>query len=513
VQGKTEFVPQLVGGMYRVQVKAAPGTLISETDRIMSQGTEILRKKVPDLKTVFMTIGEMQDQGRSTAQGAESGQNQGMIMVVLFKQAERRLHKLAKKSTDSEIMALWDNFAAERPNVEVTCMPAGNMKFTSEKTLIVKVFGDDFAQLKKISNDLAKEIKKIDGTRDVSTSMEAGVPEYSYSFNRDKLGLYYLPAGLALTEARTAMGGNLATLYRESGKEYDITVRLKESQRVDFKDVADIPLMSPLGFQIPLRDVATFKFDEGPISIKREGSKRIVTVEANKMEKASLGKVQQQIQAVVDKYPLPEGYLIDFGGEAKDQQEAFSDLGFMFIASIILVYLILASLYESMIHPLTILTAVPLSFTGAIGALYLTDTNFGVTAFIGLIMLVGIVANNSIVLIDFVLHYHRELNMERRSAILEAGKTRLRPILMTALTALFGVVPIALGRAEGMELQQPLGIVMVGGLISSTALTLIITPVIYLLFDDFSQDLQKFFGRKKVHAPEITPSMSTGPQV
>jgi hydrophobic/amphiphilic exporter-1 (mainly G- bacteria), HAE1 family len=511
-QGKTEFVPQLVGGMYRGQVKLAPGTLMDETNKIISQSTEMIRKNVPDVKTMFMTVGEMQDQGRSAAQGAESGQNQGMLMVVLYKQADRRLHNL-KKSTDTELIALWDEFAAERPNVQISFSPAGNLKFTNEKVLIMKIFGDDFGQLKKISDDLAKEVKKVEGTRDVSTSMEAGVPQYTYHFNRDKLGLYYIPAGLALTEARTALGGDLSTLFREAGKEYDITVRLKKDQRADFKDVADTPLMSPLGFHVPLRDVATFDFDEGPVTIKRENSKRMVTVEANKTEKASLGKIQQQVQAIVDAYPLPEGYLIDFGGEAKDQKEAFSDLGMMFIASIVLVYLILASLYESLIHPLTILTAVPLSFTGAIGALYLTDTNFGVTAFIGLIMLVGIVANNSIVLIDFVLHYHRELNMERRSAILEAGKTRLRPILMTALTAMFGVVPIALGRAEGMELQQPLGIVMVGGLISSTMLTLLITPVIYMLFDDLSQDLQKFFGRKKLPAgPTPATLPGAGPQ-
>jgi HAE1 family hydrophobic/amphiphilic exporter-1 len=286
------------------------------------------------------------------------------------------------------------------------------------------------------------------------------------------------------------VGGQLANIYREGGKEYDITVRLQEKQRLSLNEVGDIKLDSPLGFKVPLRDVVTFQRGEGPLEIKRENSKRLVTVEANKTERP-LGQIVTDIQASLREVDsiIPDGYSYEFGGETEDLRDAFIDLGLMFIAALILVYLILAALYESLIHPITIMIAVPLAFTGAVLLLYVTDTSFGVTAFIGMIMLVGIVATNSIVLIDFILEYHRQ-GMDTHRAIVEAGRTRLRPILMTAMTTLFGVVPIALGRAEGMELQQPLGIVIVGGLISSTFLTLLIIPVFYMIFDGMAEDLK-----------------------
>ena len=495
VQGKYEFVPRLVGNMYRATVELAPGTLMEETAEVMNEVSDRMIENTPDLRSLFMVVGESGDPGRAAFTGGEQGMNQGEMNIRTYKQAERD-YLGVRPSTDEELRAIWDDFALDNPNVEISFMQAGSLDFSSEKPIQVKIFGDDFGILRKISDDIADLVEEVEGVRDVTTSMEEGVPEYNYTFRKEKLGRYLMPSGMVLSEVRTALGGQLASLYREAGKEYDITVQLIEHQRDSFEDIGNVKVMAPMGFPVYLRDIAEFEFDEGPLMIKRENSKRLVSVGANKTENSSLGEISQKINEVIDGYPVPEGYLVEFGGEIEDLGDAFTDLALMFVASLILVYLILASLYESLIHPITIMIAIPLAFTGAVAALYLTGTAFGVTAFIGMIMLVGIVATNSIVLMDFILEFHREKGMERREAIIEAGRTRLRPILMTAMTTMFGVLPIALGRAEGMELQQPLGIVMVGGLVTSTILTLIIIPVMYQIFDDFIIDMKDLLGGK-----------------
>lgn len=488
VQTPVEFMPRLVGGIFEADVSMPKGTLLEETDKVM---TRIMRRmmKLDDYHHYFMIIGASGDPMRDAFMGGAQGPDRSQMMIMMLKKAEGR------HTTDEELREIWDDFASSNPSIEVNFRQAGSLDFTSEKPIQVKLFGDDFGVLRNISDLIAERIKEVDGVKDVTTTLQEGVPEYVFRFDREKLAAYGMPSALALMEAKAAVEGERAHLFREAGKEYDITVRLKEPQRDEFRDVGDIPLFSPLGFHFPLREVARFEFTEGPSKIERENSKRIAKVEANKTDRP-LGDIVTDIKEAIKDVALPEGYIYEFGGEEEDRDEAFKDLALMFLAAILLVYMVLASLYESLIHPITIMVAVPLAFTGAIAGLYFTGVSFGVTAFIGMIMLVGIVATNSIVLMDFIIEYHRQ-GMERRTAIIEAGKARLRPILMTALTTLFGVLPIALGRAEGMELQQPMGIVVVGGLVSSTLLTLVVIPVFYQIFDDFSVDMKNLLRRKK----------------
>jgi HAE1 family hydrophobic/amphiphilic exporter-1 len=495
VQGKFQFVPNMVGGLYQADIKLPVGTVLDETDHLTSKIMREMMKYKGDYERMFMVIGESGDERRAAFVGGEQGMNHAMIMLKTKKFSQGR------KITDPELFALWDRFALENPNAEFSFQSAGSIKMTTDKPIVIKVFGDDLGALKTISDQIAAKIVKIPGLRDVSTSLAQGMPEFLFRFDSDKLGAYGSLSGLAINEANIAIGGQTANLFREAGKEYDITVQLKEDERDTFDKIKNIPLSSPMGFYFPLRDVANFEYSEGPEKIERENSKRLVKVQANYAER-SMGELVADIRDAIKDVPVPEGYLIEFGGEYQDAMEAFSDLGFMFIASILLVYMILAALYESLIHPITMMVAVPLAFTGAIAGLFLAGVSFGVTAFIGIIMLVGIVATNSIVLLDFILEYHRQ-GMERREAIIKAGMTRLRPVLMTALTTLFGVLPIALGRAEGMELQQPLGIVVVGGLITSTLLTLVVIPVFYELFDDFAIDMKNLFRRRKTAPPPL----------
>jgi HAE1 family hydrophobic/amphiphilic exporter-1 len=492
-----EYMPKMVGGFYQTMFKLPPGSRLEESltliERVQKDMTTL-----HDYKRLFMIVGETGDPMRAAFRGGEMGTNEGEIMLMMKKEADGRT------TSDQTLREMWDEIANDFPNAEVNFKPVASFEMETGKPIQIKVFGDDFGTLREITDKIAEAVKPVQGLKDVTTTLETGVPEYVFHFDRDKLSAYSLSAGglfgpmmpgSAIPDVNTAVGGQLAGLYREAGKEHDITIRLKQEHRKTFEDIGEVPITSQAGIIVPLRDVADFEFDEGPTQIERENSKRIAKVEAN-MTDRPIGEIVPDILELIKTVPLPEGYTVEFGGEYEDMMEAFTDLLIMFVAAILLVYMILASLYESIIHPITIMVAVPLAFTGAVAGLFITGVSFGVTAFIGMIMLVGIVATNSIVLMDFIIEYHRS-GMDRREAIIEAGRTRLRPILMTALTTLFGVLPIALGRAEGMELQQPLGIVVVGGLITSTALTLIVIPVFYQLFDDFSEDMKNLFRRKK----------------
>jgi len=489
-----EFMAESIGYMYESSVKLPAGTVVEETDKLMQK----VRKKLdvfPDIQRLFMMAGrsgEAMDEAMGAMQGQISGTHTGQMMILMKKKAEGRV------TPEAELRRVFDELERENPGAEIAFNPAGGMQsFGSEssKPIVIKLYGDDLEQLKTLSDRLADKVRQVEGVRDVTTTLEQGSPEVQYSFDRFRLGSHGMVVGMAAMAVQAQVYGTIASFYREGGDEYNIRVRLQEDQRDTFTDIKELALASPLGFSLPLRDSAKFEYTSGPMYIRRENSKRVVLIEANKTDRP-LSDTTRDIKKVIAGLSLPEGYQVKIGGEYEDMVESFKDLGILFVLAILLIYMVLASLYESLIHPLTIMVAIPFAFTGAAAGLYITNTGFSVTAFLGLIMLVGIVATNSIVLIDFIITYH-EKGMERTQAIIEAGKARLRPILMTAFTTMLGVLPIAIGRGEGMEMQQPLGIVVVGGLFTSTLLTLIIIPVVYELFDDLTIDMKKIFRRKK----------------
>ena len=495
----TEFIPRFIGGIYEVKMDLPVGSNLDQTRKLVDRAEQKM-SRFKDVERIFMILGKSGDPKREAFFGGEQGTHQSTMMIKFPKKIEGRV------TTDPELRAAWDELIRETPGAKISFREAGSMQFQATKPIAIKIFGDDFQMLGKISDQIAGAIKGIEGVKDVTTTLEEGTPELRYELDRTRLSNYGMVAGQAAMALQAAVDGQVASLYREFGEEHDIRVRLKEADRNSLVEISDVPLASPLGFTVPLRDVSRPRLGQGPAQIKRENSKRVVSVEANKTDRP-LGSIIADIEKALVGIVIPEGYFVDFGGERKDQMEAFQDLAIMFALGVLLVYMVLASLYESLIHPFTIMVPAALfSFTGAVIGLYLTHTGFGVTAFIGLIMLIGIVATNSIIFVDFLLEFHRQ-GMERRQAIIEAGRTRLRPILMTALTTLFGVLPIALGRAEGMEMQQPLGIVVVGGLCSSTILTLIIIPSVYEVMDDLALDLKNLFRRKK---PELSPEPSPG---
>ncbi|MEW6686668.1 MAG: efflux RND transporter permease subunit [Candidatus Edwardsbacteria bacterium] len=477
-----EFLPQMTSGMYQIQVELPMGSSLNATEKLVGR-IENRAMQFPDLDKVTSIVGTSKMQERHAAMsGTMQGSNTAQVMLRMLKGSKR-------VTPEREIYSAIKRIAQENPEAKVSLVQSGSMLFGTSRAIEVKIYGTDLETLRKLSENIKTEMQRISGLRDVASSMEKGSPELAMHFDRQRVANYGLTVGQVAQSVGTAVEGQVASLYHEAGEEIDIRVRLKEDDRKTLEDIKDVPIASPLGFIQPLRDIAEVKHREGPGIIRRENAKRLATVSAD-LSGRSLSKVSNDIARMLAKIKLPEGYFTEFGGQQKDMAETFLSLLLVLSLAILLVYMILASLYESLIHPLTIMFSVPFAFTGAIIALFIAGIPLGVTAFIGLIMLVGIVSTNAIVLIDFVLK-SRQRGLARREAIVEAGKIRLRPILMTALATLFAMLPVALGKAEGMELQIPLGIAVVGGLFTSTLLTLIVIPCVYEIFDEIGVRITK----------------------
>jgi len=486
----TQFMAEADVGAYQITMKLPTGTPYKETEKVVKSIEDQIIKTFPDLKASVEIIGESSDPRRAVMSGGKAmGTNDARLIFLFKKKSEGGFNRFP------QVRAFWDEIEKQLPSAQIAFANMGmeSAMGGERKPVEIKIFGEDLQVLRKIAEELADRLKNIEGIRDVTTSMEEKAPREEFFFDRTLLSSYGLVTAQAEMTMNTALDGQIASRYREAGDEYDIRVRFREQDRDDLKDIENIPLSSPFGFQLPARAVGKFRSSLTPVFIERENSKRMVTVEASKTERP-LSEIIKDVNQVLESYPFPEQYFYEFGGDWEDKQEAFADLGIMLILSVFLVYMVLASLYESLVHPFTIMSAIPFAFTGALIALWITNTPLDTSAYIGMIMLVGIVATNSIVLIDFVLEYHRQ-GMPRREAVIEAGRVRLRPILMTALTTMLGVFPIALALEEGMEMQQPLGIAVFGGLFSSTILTLLIVPAIYTIIDDIAEDLKMLVRR------------------
>ncbi|NMB41410.1 MAG: efflux RND transporter permease subunit, partial [Firmicutes bacterium] len=287
------------------------------------------------------------------------------------------------------------------------------------------------------------------------------------------------------TAARTAVEGQVATRYRTGSEEIDVRVRLSEAGGTELSKVENMLVASPLGLMVPLGEIAEIREVQAPSTIRRSDQVRMVSVSAQ-LAGRSLGEVMQEVQDTITKnIALPTGYIVDYGGQFELMSESFIDLFKALLMAIVLVYMVLAAQFESLLHPFVIMFSLPVAIIGVIVALAVTGNTLNVVSFIGIIMLAGIVVNNAIVMVDYI-NQLRQRGLKRDEAILTAGPIRLRPILMTALTTILAMVPLAVGIGEGAELQSSLAVAVIGGLATSTFLTLYFVPVVYSLFDDLS---------------------------
>jgi HAE1 family hydrophobic/amphiphilic exporter-1 len=365
----------------------------------------------------------------------------------------------------------------------------------SERPVTVNLFGGSLDVLKQLSDNLARFLNDTDGIVEVDKSLRLGKPELKIEVDREKASLMGITAGQVANTVDASFLGRKVSKYREAGDEYDIRVRFSEKDRETFQDVEDITISSPMGFQVNLTDIASVRVGKGPVEIKRENQERIAAVSGNYIpDKVDLKTVRDKIIAYYNDNPPPEGYYYRFGGSIEDMGEMATTMLWVMLLIVLLVYMVMAAQFESLTQPLAIMVAVPLAFVGVAFALLVTGQSLSVMSYIGIMMLIGIVVNNGIVYIDYINQLRRS-GMEKRAAIVEAGRTRLRPILMTTLTTCFAIIPMAVSRGEGSELFSPIAITIFGGLLTSTFLTLVIVPSIYSIIDSITTRMSAFLKR------------------
>ncbi len=471
-----EFLPTVDQGRLSVSIRLPAGSRLTDTHEIAEKVAAIVRT-VPELDTIFMNVGS----GGLSMMGGSSSPNRATVDVKLVTLAER------DRRTSEVVEELRGKIAlipGAEFNVRETDMMMMGGGFGGDP-IVVKIKGDDLDLLKDLAEDSVARIEAVPGTREVSSSVGEGRPEMQIIVERDKaatMGMTVYQAALAI---RSALSGQTATRYKVSGDEIDVVVQLEPESIQVAQDLMWLPVTTPLGTTVPLSDIATFKYDVGPISIAREGQSRIVEVSVDVFGR-DLNSVTKEIQGTLAELNLPEGYSIEYGGQNQEMWDAFGNLAFAFVLALVLVYMVMASQFESLVHPLTIMFSVPFALVGVTMSLAITGRTINVASVIGIIMLAGIVVNNAIVLVDYI-NQLRENGEERTTAIINAGGTRLRPILMTTLTTVLALFPMALGIGAGAELLAPLSTVVIGGLVASTLLTLFIVPVTYSIFDDLGR--------------------------
>ncbi|MDR2836586.1 MAG: efflux RND transporter permease subunit [Bacteroidales bacterium] len=471
----TEMMPQADQARVSATIKLQPGVRHEEATRIAKQIQDIAVEKYPEIKTVQFSSGVDDEAGIASLFGT-SGTNIISFTMRLSKKHER----------ERTVWEIQDDFRKQLaliPEIDEFTVSdgQGGGGMMGGNSVDVEIFGYDFDKTNNLAQEISNKIKTIDGARDIQISREKEKPEFEFVLDKDKMATYGLNTATVAIALRNRVTGLTASIFREDGDEYDIVVRLPEHNRKSIQDIENIVVANSKGIQIRLSDVGKVEETFMPPNIDHKRRERIVKVSVTPYE-ISLGQLATKIEEKLNDIDIPNDILVDVGGAYEDQQESFSDLGLLMMLALLLVYIVMAAQFESFKMPLIIMISIPFSFAGVILALWLTGTNLSIVAALGAVLLIGIVVKNGIVLVDYI-NLMRDREYSLYEAIALSGKSRLRPVLMTALTTGLGMLPLALSNGEGSEIWKPMGIVVIGGLLFSTVLTMIVIPVMYAVLD------------------------------
>jgi len=478
----SQFFPESDQSQFNVVVNASPGSSLEQTSLICEKIEANLREK-PEVKLVLTTIGSGNDPV-----------TKANILVKLVPTHER-------KKSDKMIMSEIRNESKIIPGAKISMLeqggPGGN-----EKPVTLSIRGDDLKQLEEIAEIVEAIVKSTPGAVDVENSLELSKPEIRINIDREKASDLAVNPFLIASTIRAMVDGNVATQYQEGDEQIDVRVRLKKEDRTKLNDLSTLTVKSNkkinnMDFLVPVSDVATITQDAGPSKINRYARQKEIRVDAN-LSNRFLGVVLEDIINETSKLELESGYSINIIGQGEMQEESFGNMILTLFLAIVFVYIVLAAQFDSFMHPFSIMLALPMSMIGAVLSLLIFGSAMSVMSMIGIIMLMGLVTKNGILLVDYT-NVLRERGLSRFDALLKAGPTRLRPILMTTFAMIFGMVPVALALGEGAEFRAPMGQAVIGGLITSTLLTLFIVPVVYSILDDlgkfsFSGFFKKLFS-------------------
>jgi len=468
----TEFMPAADEGEVRVSGEMDVGTRVGVLDEKFKIITSVVNKEVPEIKSMVESMG-----GSSW----RSATHRGSLRISLMPESER------SRSSEEIATALRDKLVNIPGIVIRTRAGQGlfllrRMGTSDEERVQVEIRGYDLESANLLAEQVKNALENIEGVTDARLSRETGTPEELMVIDRQKAADMKLTVSQIASTLQTILTGTQASNYRESGREYWIRVKVKDSEHLTLDDILDLTLTNADGQPVVLRNVVDVRPREGPVRIERKDQERIITVYAD-ISGRDMGSVLADARERLRSIPVPRDFSIIFAGDYEEQKEAFRELLLSLTLALLLVYMIMASLYESIVDPFVVMFSVPLAAIGVILMLFLTRTTFNIQSYIGCIMLGGIVVNNAILLVDHTNLLRRRDGLPMREAIEEAGRRRLRPILMTAMTTIMALIPLALGLTAGGSAQAPLARAVIGGLLSSTLITLIIVPVVYSIFE------------------------------
>lgn len=500
----TEFLPVSDESQFRIVLRAPVGQRVEKTEQQVSEVERVIRANIPatELQTIVSSTGVL-SQGRSSLFNPNTGPHTSSIQVYLVEPSKRtRTQVEIMNDVRPKIVKLF-------PGVSMYFDPGGLVKrvtsFGSQKAVDVEIYGHDFGTAREVIARVKEIMEQTPGLADVEPSREENYPEVNVTVDREKAALL----GISETDVANAvlfsLNGNGQTdpiIYTDpqSGNEYFISAWLAEEHRKSLTDLENILLTTKTGEPVLLKNVASLKLNAGPVKVDRKHFQRVIHITANPTTR-TLGEIAEDLESAFAKLQLPAGFSIKLAGQIQQQRETFEGLQFAIILALILVYMVMAAQFKSLIDPFIIMFAVPMGFPGVILMLFLTETTLSTSSMMGIIMMFGIVVSNGVLLVDYT-NVLRRRGHALHQAVITGARTRLRPILMTSLATVFGLLPMAIGLGTGAETNAPLARAVVGGLSVSTLLTLFLVPTMYVI-------LEERFPRKFEKEPHDQGSVST----
>ncbi len=480
-----DFMPQSDMGFIGMTIDRSPGTSLPSMEKSAKRINDILMESVPEAEMVFINFG--QGEGIMAIFSTQAS-NEGDVTLRLKDRSQR----------DRDMFEIQDDLREKlKPLSDVNARFADRGAETMMGTggdIIIQIFSHDPAVTEALSTQVVKAVRKVEGVVQAEASIKATRPELKITPDRRRIADLGLSTSQVGNTISTSILGTVATIYREGGDEYDIRVQLTEEARLSKEDLENILIMTPTGKQIPLRSVANVSYSTTPREINREDQERVATVTLD-VSGRDLSGATRDVESVMRSISVPNDVRLEISGAAKEQQESFMYLGVAALVAVLLTYMVMASQFESLVDPFIIIFTIPLSLVGVTLGLVLTGTNLNVMSLVGIVMLVGIIVNNGIVLVDY-MNQLRHRGMELFEAVENAGLVRLRPVLMTALTTILGLFPLALGVGESGESWAPMARSVMGGLAVGTALTLLVVPVIYVVAEQKGQKAKAWMARR-----------------
>ncbi len=472
----TEFIPTQDNGRIGVNLELPIGSRVEYAQEVTSRLDSLWRAKYPEIKVSNYTVGPASSDN-TFASLSDNGAHIISMNISLVSSTERDkgIVQIANEMRH-DIDTMFPDFK----KAQVMVGGGRGAGMGGQSTVDFEIYGYDFDQTDKVAQELKQILSGIEGTADITISRSDYQPEYQVDFDREKLNMYGINLQTAAYYLRNRINGATASQFREDGEEYDIKVMYAPEYRTQISDIENILIYTPTGQGIRLKELGTVVERFTPPTIERKDRERIITVSAV-VDGVPMSQVVTAAEAEIDNMEIPAGITIGLAGTYEDQQDSFSDLLMLGVLIIILVYIVMAAQFESFTYPGIIMTSLLFAFSGVFLILWLTGHTLNVMSMIGAIMLIGIVVKNGIVLIDYIT-LNRERGMSIRRAVIDGGRSRLRPVVMTTLTTILGMVPMAVGNGEGAEMWRPMGVAVIGGLTFSTILTLLFVPVLYCVF-------------------------------